>query len=62
MKQPKTMIYPVCQICNQMLDKRGRYATEYVKTKRKTEVFFHYSCYESIADHKRRCPDDYKEL
>ena len=62
MKQPKTMIYPVCQICNQMLDKRGRYATEHVKTKRKTDVFFHYSCFESIADHKRRCADDNKEL
>ena len=46
--------YEPCIICNQIYDKEGRTCNEHVKTKRKTEVFFHYSCFESIADHKRK--------
>lgn len=50
----KEVIHPVCDICGKETDMRGRYAIEHVRTKRKTDVFFHYSCFESIADHKRK--------
>lgn len=47
-------VYPECIICGQIYDKTGRTCTEEVKTKRKTMMYFHYSCFESIGDHKRK--------
>ena len=38
-------IHNECIICGQVYDDHKRPAEEYVKTKRKTIIYFHYSCY-----------------
>ena len=39
-------ISPTCYICGESWDADKKPATEYVKTKRKSELFFHRSCFE----------------
>lgn len=38
-----------CDICLKLWDDNGNKPTEYVKTKRGTELFFHTACLDSLA-------------
>ena len=43
-----------CTIWKELEKTPGVYYENKAFDKRKTEVFFHYSCFESIEDHKRK--------
>lgn len=45
MKIPKPIYNAQCYFCGRQFNASSHRATDYVKTKRKTEIWFNYDCY-----------------
>lgn len=54
-------ISPTCYICGDCWDADRKPATEYVKTKRKSELFFHRSCFEMLRTERKKENDKVKK-